>query len=478
MRFNFVGGSYPIPILRADAQSSINLYQETDKSGAGKSKAQLVGTPGLQKYLTLPNSPVRGIWITGNANGLDTMYVAGGSRLYQMFDTATQTDRGDIGNDGRLVQIFPNRTGTQIGIVSGGQFYVAVTSPAGNAAPASYASGGGPVYASCGTTMDGYAIVAVPNSNKFQISDVNSDFTVWHAADWGVKEGYSDFIQAIITDSINLYLIGAQTMEIFRDTGNADFPFERIPGELLNIGIAAPQSVDRLGNGIIFLAKEPRGGPIAITFQGYQWTRVSNAALEAIWAKYLSVYNAVGFTYIDAGHSFWQISFPSANATWCYDATEDSWHQRGYWNGTSNDRSKVWVHGYGFWGHYAGDYASGNVYKMSRDFYTDDNQPIQRQRTASHIADENKRFAYSQFTLDVQAGEIATPAFTLDWSNDGGNTFKKAYTQSIGAVGDFFARFNWRRLGQARVRTFRVTSFAPMRHRWIDGYFEGSPSND
>ena len=536
-QFAFVGGSYQNAVLRADAQATINLYPETDRSGAGKSKAQLVGTPGLQAFVTLSPGPIRGIWI-----GENRMFAVSGANLYEVFQGGTSNNRGGVGNDGLPVQIFPN--GNQIGIVSAGQFYcdngagpfavhfpgtVDASGTATNGGASSnmlyWASGdewdatmvgkpitvgsytgtvaqvfnphllatssvmtsaittptafsistvGTPVTASSGTFQDGYAIVAIPNSAQFNISALY-DFSSWDPLDYGVKEGYPDHLSAVLSDHVNLYLLGKQTTEIWRNTGNPDFPFERIPGEVLQIGCVAPNSPDRIAGGIAFLGTDSRGGPVAFLLVGYQWTQISTPPIESIWAKYSTFSDAVSFSYVDGGHAFWHISFPSANATWVWDATESQWHQRA-WSGTVN-RTRGYLHGYVWGGHYVGDWQTGQIYKLSRDYYDDAGTPITRQRTAPHLANEAKQQFYNLFTLDTQPGEIANPPFTLSWSRDGGNTFPSSRTVSGGAVNDNLTRFNWRRLGAAgrgRVRTFRMTSTAPMRHVWIDAYINGS----
>src|ERR1700752_1456411 len=116
MRFPFVGAAYTLPTARANAQSSINLYLETDESGTGKSPAQLVGRPGLTLFTTLPPSPIRGIWI-----GEARMFVVAGASVYEVFSNGTYTSHGTVANDGNPAQIFPN--GNQIAIVSGGFLY-------------------------------------------------------------------------------------------------------------------------------------------------------------------------------------------------------------------------------------------------------------------------------------------------------------------------------------------------------------------
>ena len=133
--FNFIGGTYQAPSLTADAQTCYNLYLERDESGAGKSKATLLGTPGLTLIATLPTSPVRAIWAGGSeANDSSRIFVVSGSKLYEI-DAAGSivggTNRGDVGNDNYPAQIFVNTAESvsgvpqnQLMIVSAGKAYL------------------------------------------------------------------------------------------------------------------------------------------------------------------------------------------------------------------------------------------------------------------------------------------------------------------------------------------------------------------
>jgi hypothetical protein len=116
----FVGPAYTADSLLADAQSSINLYLEAIESGDGQNVAYLRETPGISAAVTLPHSPVRGIWV-----GEGRLFAVGGSKLYEVFENNNVTEIGDVGNDNLPVQMFPN--GNQLFVVSDGKAWVAVS---------------------------------------------------------------------------------------------------------------------------------------------------------------------------------------------------------------------------------------------------------------------------------------------------------------------------------------------------------------
>jgi hypothetical protein len=139
-QFNFIGGSYQAPSLNEDAQTCYNLYLETDESGAGKSKAMLLGTPGLNLEATLSQGAIRAMLQVGSEyyDGGGRLFVVAGSKLVEVNATGGVvggTDRGDVGNDGLPAQIFVNAATTAEGLSANQVFVIS----AGN----TYLDGGG-----------------------------------------------------------------------------------------------------------------------------------------------------------------------------------------------------------------------------------------------------------------------------------------------------------------------------------------------
>lgn len=121
--------SYSLNSTNASLQRSLNLYSEVIEVEGEKAVGYLKGRPGLAEaaLATLPTSPLRGLLAGGTPlYPLDgtggRMFAVAGSKLYEVFLNGTYTDRGDVGNDGKPVQMFVN--GDQLAIVSGGAFYL------------------------------------------------------------------------------------------------------------------------------------------------------------------------------------------------------------------------------------------------------------------------------------------------------------------------------------------------------------------
>jgi hypothetical protein len=529
----FQGGSYTADSPNWAADRTLNLFTEVGESGSTKSPMRLRGSPGLAVFATLPTSPVRGIFVNEYL-----LFAVGGSRLYSISQAGAWTDLGDVGDDASHspAQLFPN--GGQLFIVSAGLAYLhtgtellalnlgtlegtvstfgtAVEWVAGDNFDAAMVgrsviingvtytvasvradnkhlnlttSTGGPfefqwnlaftatlpLTARTGAFLDGYFIATRPNSKQFNLSKLY-DGKVWDALDFGIKEGYPDNILSMIADHEELWLLGSETTEVWRNTGNALFPFERDQAAFIHQGIGATYTLNRLNNGVAWLGGDTRGRITAWRAQGFVPVRISTHAVEQAWRGYSEVSDAIGFTYRMDGHEFWQIGFPTAGATWVYDALSSQWHERDSLDGGAYGMHRARCHGY-IWGkHLVGDFANGKIYQMSPTLYSDAGVPIRRLRQAPHLSDEQIRHFFHRLQLDMETGSaVANPEMELSWSDDGGHTWSTPIVVAAGELTDYSKRVIWRRLGDSRDRVFRITSTAAIPHTWINALVDVS----
>lgn len=526
----FVGPSYQSRSANFDAQRTLNMFPEVSGSGSSKSVSMLLGTPGILLFITLPAGAIRGMFAGGGR-----LFAVAGTDLYEVFADQTYTDRSLMGgghplvNDSLPVLMAP--TGNQLGLSSGGYFYcdngsgpdpahfststgtvdtvgtavvwasgdlfdtlwvgnvitiaasnytitaitdtthLTINSTAGTHSGSAYSIS--PVVpASTMTFLGGYFIVSIPNSKQFNISALN-DGTTWDELDFGTKDAYPDQIARVFADRNLLWIFGKeQSTEVWQNTGAALFPFQQVQGSLINYGCAAPYSVARLGNGLAWLALDTsRGGVTCVYAQGFSPSVISTPAVEFAWNGYATVADAVAFSYTEEKHQFLVISFPTASATWVYDATTNQWHERGWWSGSANIRQRQAFHSYTNLlvhggssaipaRHWVGDWQNGKIYIQNLGYTTDDGTQIQRIRACPHLSNEQKFLFYSQLSVDMQvpSGGPSTINPVLDWSDDGGFNFGTAHAYPGGATSTLgrATRVIWRRLGRSRDRVFRL----------------------
>lgn len=457
--FPFLGGSFNGRSPSFDAQRTFNLYPETGESGSSRSPVALIGTPGLKLWTTLAGGNIRGM-IRFNAS---TSIIVAGGNVWGVTSGKAARLIGTIPNDTMPVSMASNGTLVMlIGTGGAGWFIDPVANTITAAMGETYLSGGRVDY------IDGYFIWNVPNTGKFQITQLygaNID-----GLDFASAEGSPDNLVSVLVNHREIWLFGENSTEIWYDSGGSDFPLQRIQGAFLECGCAATFSVAKMDNTVFWLSTDDRGQGIVQRAAGYTPQRVSNHAFEAAVASYSTVSDAIAYTYQQEGHSFYVITFPTAGATWCFDASNGMWHERGYRKSDgalTRHRSNCQMN---FAGEtLVGDYESGNVYVLDLDTFDDNGDAIERFRICPHITNDGKYSFYQALELfmqagtGVQSGQGRAPQAMLQWSDDGGYTWSNEMWTSIGAAGDRETRVRFRRLGKSRDRLFKVAVSDPVR---------------
>jgi hypothetical protein len=256
------------------------------------------------------------------------------------------------------------------------------------------------------------------------------------------------------------YNVGAQ--------GLGGFPFQSYNETFIETGIAAPFSIGKFTDGMCWIGNDKDGQRAAWYLRFFQPQRVSTFAVEQIWQSYATVADAIAFTWMWNGHLFYQVTFPTAGATWVYDKTLSDllqraiWFERNYYTSGAAlvarpELFHAWCYGKQLVGSGGGDGAPGTIYYYEGDntgfhAYTDSGQPIYRDRIAPHLESMNKRIEYNRIEFECTRGTGGQ--LMICWSNDGGNTWGAWHTLSVGLASVFTQRVYYNRAGYARDRVF------------------------
>jgi len=322
--------------------------------------------------------------------------------------------------------------------------------------------------------MDSYFIVIAADSGQFNISTSN-DGTAWDALDFANAERNPDNTLAIETIGRDIYFIGEYTSEVWTNTGGR-FPFEPYTNGVIEFGTSAANSIAKTDEGVIFVTQNERGQGKIVGINGIQRLVLSNPALEYQLSTYGDLSDAYGFTYEQAGHSFYQVTFPKVEKTWVFDTTlkdpDLGWHQRS----TNENRHVAATHVYFNGKNYVGAYNSSEVFELDLSTYTDNGIPILRERAGVHIQLNRQRVRYDKVEFEFEAGvgliggQGSAPKIILDWSDDGGHVWSNARYISIGGIGQYGTRALAHHLGSARDRIFRVRTSDPVKFVLINAY--------
>jgi len=494
MKTPILGSAYVARSINAADNRMVNLFPEIVPEG-GKEAAFLNRAPGLTLLATVGTGPIRGLW---TFNGIG--YVVSGLSLYSINSSYTATFLGTVSGTGP-VSMADN--GTQLFIACNGPSYIY------NSLTNVFVQITDPDFPGALTVgyLDGYFVFIQPNTQKLWVTALLEGTSV-DPLDFASAEGSPDNLVSMIVDHREVWLYGTNSVEVWYDAGNADFPLQRIQGAYNEIGCAATFSVAKLDNGLFWLGADARGQGIVYRANGYTGQRISTHAIEYAIAQYPIISDAVAYTYQQEGHAFYVLTFPSANATWVYDVSTQAWHERAaFSNGQflrhrSNCQmafnSEIVV----------GDFANGNLYAFDLDVYADNGNPqkwLRSWRALPSGQNNLNRTAHHSLQLDCESGVginnsggtdptylltesglfITTesgdylvsvaegeptigsdPQVMLRWSDDGGHTWSNEHWAVLGKIGVYQQRVFWRRLGMTlklRDRVYELSGTDPVK---------------
>lgn len=487
--FALVGPSYEAANPLQDSQRLINWFCEIDKGPDAKSVIALLGAPGCESAVTSTyTGEVRGAWVF--AGGTKCLWVIGSTAVLMTITTpatATAQAQFSISTVGPLVTstgpvvMRDNATGGIVALADGpnGYVYNIAANTLTQITDEAWLGSDNIAY------IGGLFIFNKPGTQIFYTSPIYwNGVTALDGTYFALKDVGADNLIAHIENQRELWLVGSETTEVwYLDPAATTFPFSRLQGALLQVGCAAKHTLCRTGQGLIWLAKSERGENSVVMTQGYQFAPVSTPAVAYAIAQYDVVDDAFAFIYTEEGHEFYQLTFPTAGVTWVYDLTTDMWHQRSRYDVPTgiHGRHRANCHANFAKQHLIGDFANGQIYRMSRQVFSDGPDPLVSVRRTPHVWDkgERNRVKQSRIQIDFRVG-VATstgqgsyPMCMLRWSNDGGMTWGTRHELSIGKIGETTRRVIKRRLGAARDRVYEVSVSDPVNRDIVGATLRG-----
>lgn len=491
MQSPILGSAYTARSVNAADNRMINLFPEIIPEG-GHTPAFLNRAPGLRLELSVGFGPIRGLWTFNNV-----MYVASGNTLYKVDTEYNVTTIGVLLNDGPVSMA---DDGTHLFIACNGPSFVynATTLAFGQITDVDFPG------ALTVSYLGGYFVFIEPDSQRVWVTQL-LDPTSIDPLDFASAEGSPDGLVSSITDHSEVWLFGTNSVEVWYNSGAADFPLQRIQGAYNEIGCAATYSVAKLDNGLFWLGADARGRGIVYRANGYTGTRISTHAVEWQIQQYGDISDAIAYTYQQDGHAFYVLTFPTAGATWVYDVATQAWHERAsFTNGAfSRHRSNCQV----VFNNdiLVGDFQNGNIYAFDLNKYSDHDRVqkwLRSWRALPTGTNNLNRTSQHSLQLDCESGvgyqgvtevpghiylspltigelgiedEIVIvnsidlyvqPQVMLRWSDDGGHTWSNEHWQTMGGIGEYYTRVFWRRLGMTgklRDRVYEISGTDPVK---------------
>lgn len=458
MIINFATNAYSSPSKPISSQRAVNCYAEAQPKDA-KTQVALFGCPGIVTFAACGAGPIRGADVMD-----DVLYVVSGQRLYSVSSTGVATDLG--GNITGTGVVSMDNNGSQLVIVNGVNGYL-------------YSTTLGFVLisdtdfnpANTVTFFDQRFVFDHADTNEFFASDLE-DGTAYTGTVFASGETRPDDVLGVILNRQMLLVCGTKSIEPWQNVGAANFPFERVPGAVIERGIAAPHAICKADNTVFFVGDDR----VFYRLDGLTPIRVSQHAIETEWQGYSDMDGAFCFSYSWNGHSFVAVTFPSANKTFELDVATGLWHERESWdlNNRSLGRWRANCHVQAYDRTMIGDGFSGRIGYLSNTTYTEYGHTVQMLATSPPIHEDRKRVFIPRFELDLEggvgleSGQGSSPQAMLRYSKDGGRTWSdRQLWRSMGAVGKYLTRLRWLSMGQAREWVFELTISDPVRRTVI-----------
>jgi hypothetical protein len=393
-------------------------------------------------------------------------YFVVGSYLSLISSTGVKTDLGYVGGSGR---VSITTDGISVIIVNGsttGYYY--------NTSTTAFSTITLPANAYTITYLDTY-IVFSSDGERWYASEVK-DSDSFNALDFASAVKSPDNLIAIWEDHGELILFGEHTIEPWFDSGDVDFAFGQNTAGIVERGLRARFSVAKEDNTLFFL-----GDDLAVyRLEGYQPIRISSDSVDAQLAElrmggyHEALDETYGLVYVEHGHKFYQLTVPG-HVTLVFNVATKEWHQNKHWNYATH-HATCYIECYGK--HLIGA-LDGKIYQMSREFYSDGDQPLRRLRRSNCFSSDDSithwkmiKLIFDFGTTKVLTGQGSDPKVVIRWSYDYGRTWRSEKHLPLGSAGNYITKAITRSCGASRARTIEIYVTDPVPFFLLDAFAE------
>ena len=441
--------SNPARFKQGGSARLINWYAES-AGQEGKVPYPIYACDGLEGFALLTSAD-GGVRAAISVDGV--LYCVAGTRAYKVTPSGLVTLLGSMSIDETApVYMARNRRSVpDIAIVCDGLMYnirasvLTQVTDADLLAPTSL------------SFVDGYFVIGTAN-NTWQIGAID-DATAWDALDYTRADANPDAVVVVSALQSQAVIFGELSTEFHRNTGAADFPFEKVTS--IDIGVVAAGSVQAVEQTLAFVGHDRT----VRMLNGYDAVRISTNAVERSIEDLSDRSMIKSATWVKDGHTFYAIT--SDDWTWVYDTSTQLWHERKSYGQANWKVSTVTA----FDGRLiAGDATTGVIYEMSSDFYDEAGSPLVSEIILPPVHAFPYPLIFNALYLDVQTGvgtgqgdaQDIDPEIMVEWSEDGGDTFAGQRMLKLGEQGRSTTRVRTYRLGQSKEdgRVFKISMSA------------------
>ncbi len=284
----------------------------------------------------------------------------------------------------------------------------------------------------------------------------------------GAETNPDDLIRDYTFDQ-TLYRFGARSCENWYHSGVGTPPFERIEGQIMNIGLNATHSIANTRDYVYWLGSDNQ----IYRARGGQEQAISTAAISGAIQDYPDASDCFAEAFSFDNKNFIIFTFPAGNKTWCLNEELglNGWFElsAGITDGQYNLGSASFVYDKVL----IGGKSDGKLYELDFDTYDQAGEPWRRRRIMSTIngdtlGQKGQRVEMSRMEFILETGTGLTtgqgddPQIMIEPSYDGGRTWATGTWMKIGRLGQFNIRAEFFNMKSFYDMTVRITTSDPV----------------
>jgi hypothetical protein len=449
---NITGPSYKDRSKPLSSQETRGFYHELVESG--KDKYVIKSFPGQNNLNSTDAGTDRGMHQMS-----EIAYRVVGNSLFEVNANGLHTNRGEVLGVDRC--IFAD-DGVNLYIVTDGFVY-------------QYSTDTNLTIRVTDVSIDGALSVAFIN-NQFAytfplltvFSDVGDGSSASSLNAVGEESDPDELVRDYTFDQV-LYRFGKRTCPNWYNSGVGTPPFDRIEGQIINVGLGAIHSVNNSKEFIYWLGSDLQ----VYRARGGQEQVISTAAISGAIQGYSYAGDAFGEIFTLDNKTIYVLTFPVANKTWCLieELGVNGWFElsEGVTNGRYNAGSILEVYNKIL----IGDRSNGNVNELDFNTYDQAGDPWRRRRVMASINGDalgkkghRVQMSRMEFIIETGTGLLTgqgdDPQIMLEASYDGGRSWDTGTWLKIGRLGEFNIRAEWYSMKSFYDMIVRLTTSDPV----------------
>lgn len=430
------------------AQDVCNWIQAPAEVPGTRSPMKLTGAPGLVEYGDLGS----GTTVRGTHDVAGLLLAVSGDTLYSVAPDGAATGIGAIPGTGRVGMAHNQVTnGYEVMIANGQSGYVYDTR---DETLVQVTDEGFPGLRRPGF-IDGYIAGVEPQGRFWAHSDLRKA-KEWNTLDRYDAEASPDKLTTLIVSNREVMVLGTDSGQFFRNTGQATGTFANANGMEINVGCASPYAVARIDNTVCWLGSDG----LVYRLEGHSPIIASTGPIAQAMSG-LNLAGAFCTTWEDRKHKVCYFTFPDGH-TWGYDFWTRKWHRRASY-GMDRWRLNTLTKSRGEW--IGGDFANGKLYRLDWNAMHEAGAPLVSSLRSPVVHADGNEIVIAGLKLAFDVGRApvgGTDHFcSLRYSDDGGHNYTDARLMSLGATGAFHLEVVERRLGRTQQRIWELEVSSP-----------------